>query len=273
MSFERFAASHGLMIPKVIADDRVHRVPTEDHPKKRNGAYRFNGADGWCQNWAHHEAPIFYRPDGGNVAPDHERIAELRKARDEERRRHEQAARALAAELLNAAHWAPHPYLESKGFPQECGMVHEGDLIVPMWDFEAYGKRLNSAQRISAAGAKKFLFGGKAKGSVYKIGSGVEHWHCEGLATGLSIAAALKALYRRGTVVVSFSAGNLANVAKAIGGFVVADHDASGTGERVARETGLPWWMPPDVGADANDFHQQHGIRNLAVMLNRLRSA
>src|SRR3546814_4381777 len=60
-------------------------------------------------------------------------------------------------------------------------------------------------------------------------------------ATALSIQAALKRLYRRASVVVCFSASNLAHVAKSLGGRVVADHDESGTGERAARETGLQW--------------------------------
>src|SRR3546814_5029532 len=80
-------------------------------------------------------------------------------------------------------------------------------------------------------------------------------------ATALSIQAALKRLYHRASVVVCFSASNLAHVAKSLGGRVVADHDESGTGERAARETGLQWCMPPDVGTDANDMHQARGDR------------
>src|SRR3546814_11232678 len=94
-------------------------------------------------------------------------------------------------------------------------MVHESKLVIPMWNFEAYGKILNSAQKIEADGKKKFLFGGKAKGSIYRIGSGPELWHCEGYATALSIQAALKRLYRRASVVVCFSASNLAHRSEA----------------------------------------------------------
>src|SRR3546814_11157496 len=83
-------------------------------------------------------------------------------------------------------------------------------------------------------------------------------------ATALSIQAALKRLYRRASVVVCFSASNLAHVAKSLGGRVVADHDESGTGERAARETGLPWCMPPDVGTDANDMQQARGHKDVA---------
>jgi hypothetical protein len=30
--------------------------------------------------------------------------------------------------------------------------------------------------------------------------------------------------------------------------------------------------MPPDVNTDANDFHSRYGVRNLAVMLNKVRA-
>ena len=43
------------------------------------------------------------------------------------------------------------------------------------------------------------------------------------------------------------------------GGVVVADNDASGTGERVAKEIGWPYWMSPVLGEDANDAHQRMG--------------
>src|SRR3546814_3199951 len=120
-----------------------------------------------------------------------QRLIRLRAA---DRAKTEAKARKQAAEILACAEWKPHPYLERKGFPQECGMVHESKLVIPMWNFEAYGKILNSAQKIEADGKKKFLFGGKAKGSIYRIGSGPELWHCEGYATALSIQAALKRL-------------------------------------------------------------------------------
>jgi hypothetical protein len=72
-------------------------------------------------------------------------------------------------------------------------------------------------------------------------------------------------------VVVCFSAGNIPVVAAQYrSGFVVADHDESRAGEKAAVKTGLPWWMPPEIG-DANDFHLARGIRPLADALNGLR--
>ena len=42
-------------------------------------------------------------------------------------------------------------------------------------------------------------------------------------------------------------------------------------GERHARQTGLPWWAPPDAGSDANDYHLDRGIDELAGVLRGLR--
>lgn len=270
MSFLAFAASHGLVIRDLIADGRVHRVPTDDHPKKRNGAYLFDGASGFVQNWATQSEAIAYRDGKGGESIPSEEMQRLARDRAARRAKEEAKARREAAEILNAAHWLPHPYLERKGFAQECGMVHGGMLIVPMWDANAYGKRLNSVQQIAPDGSKKFLYGGRAKGSIFRIGSGRELWHCEGFATGLSIRDALSKLYRKGTVVVSFSAGNLAVVAKQLGGRVVADNDESGAGERAARGSALPWVMPEAVGMDANDLHISAGIDRLAQLLRTI---
>ena len=44
---------------------------------------------------------------------------------------------------------------------------------------------------------------------------------------------------------------------------MIADHDTGGAGERAAKKTGKPYWVPPEVG-DANDFHQAHGIKALS---------
>jgi putative DNA primase/helicase len=123
---------------------------------------------------------------------------------------------------------------------------------------------------IDAEGGKKFLPGGKASGSVFVLGSGMQTYYCEGYATGLSIRAALRSMYSTARVVVCFSAANLAKVA--VNGFVVADHDESNTGRIYAEKTRLPYWMPPEVG-DANDYHQKHGVRALADALRALKRA
>lgn len=206
---------------------------------------------------------------GEEIAPRPRPVADLereRLAKLKEDRKREQAA--LNADIMiRSAEFSPHPYLASKGFPEAHGLVLDEELLIPMRDFQT--NQITSVQRISADGGKKFLTGGRAKGAVYVIGAGSESYLCEGYATGLSVQAALKALYRQARVVVCFSASNMAHVAR-IGTFVVADHDASQTGEKFAVKTGLPWWMPPELG-DANDYMQRHGVRALAKELNELR--
>ena len=64
----------------------------------------------------------------------------------------------------------------------------------------------------------------------------------------------------RKSVVVCFSAGNMQKLARDPRGMVVADHDKSGTGERVAKATGLNYWMSDAVGEDFNDFQLRVGL-------------
>jgi putative DNA primase/helicase len=66
---------------------------------------------------------------------------------------------------------------------------------------------------------------------------------------------------RRYTLHVCFSAGNMVKVAASLSsGFVVADNDASGTGERVAKEIGWPFWMSDTTGEDADDALKRCGL-------------
>ncbi|MFL9918826.1 hypothetical protein PQR75_26280 [Paraburkholderia fungorum] len=271
MQFDDFARAHGLIIRSLNDDGRTHRVPTEDHPKKRNGAYMYDGHSGWVQNWAVHEKAIPWRQDRTDVvrvaAPKRDRAAE---AREEARRR--ARARAEAVDIVKRCDYAMHAYLARKGFPLDRGLVDtDGRLVVPMRDVAEYS-RINSIQWINDAGEKKFLPGGAAKGSVFTIGVGCEQWLVEGFATGLSVREALRSLHRPARVVVCFSAGNLQHVAGLLSGrrFVIADNDQSGTGCRVAKATGLPWAMPPAVGDDANDYHMRAGLPALVSLMRSL---
>jgi putative DNA primase/helicase len=271
MQFADFAAAHGLIIRSLNDDGRTHRVPTEDHPKKRNGAYMYDGHSGWVQNWAVHEKAIAWRPDRNDVrpvaVPTRDRAAE---AREEERRR--ERARAEASDVVKRCEYSTHPYLTRKGFPVERGLIDtDGRLVVPMRDVADY-KQINSIQWIDDSGEKKFLPGGAAKGSVFTMGVGREQWLVEGFATGLSVREALRVLHRPARVVVCFSAGNLQHVATQLGGarFVMADNDKSGTGCRVAIATGLPWTMPPLEGYDANDLHMAAGLGALVPLMRAL---
>ena len=256
------------------------------------------------------EAPARHQPS----AEERRLWAEARRREEAERRRREAAAAAKAAAMLMEADYvdprarsghrdadvpSAHPYLVSKGFPEQGGLVHDGDLIVPMRHYRDY-HRLQSVQMIGPDGSKKFLPRGKASEAVYKIGRGAERYYCEGYATALSVRAALWHLYRdqHSEVWVCFSAGNIPKVAEPRRrSMVIADHDwwrcpkkecrakwdyeskrcpscgSSGVtepaGEKHAKQTGLPYWMPPEPG-DANDFALEHGTGRLAVELRGL---
>lgn len=273
MTFAAFAASHGLLIRDLIADGRIHAVPTEDKPHRRNGRYRWDGAWGWLQNWRVHTEPVFYRDERATAV---DWAALRRRQEQEERERAERAAAAArqAAEALKTAVPGPHPYLAAKGLPKASALVlPDGALFVPMRDVR--DNALLGAQVIRLVDnewEKKMAWGMRAKGAVLKLGRGPRTILCEGYATGLSVRAAVELLRLPVAVLVCFSAGNMVHVASQIGGprYVAADNDASGTGERCARETGLPWCMPDVIGEDWNDAHQRAGLMAVADAMRRL---
>lgn len=257
MSFVEHAQAHGLMINYAIPDGKWHRVPTTDKPRKRNGAYVFDGYNGVVKNWATMDTFARY---GGPVSKIIRRFDDI-----EEQIKHARAANQ-AMELIKSAVVKNHPYLTAKGFPKATGLVVGEELIVPLRDYKT--KAITGAQRIKGSGEKLFIPGTRAKGAVFVLGRGSESWLVEGYATGLSVAAALKLMYRPAQVVVCFSASNLVYVAARIGGrrFVVADHDESGTGQRAAEASYMPWVMPAMLG-DANDLHQSEGLLAVRSML------
>lgn len=273
--FVNFAAAHGLVIERLEGGNDWHRVRTTDKKKKKNGSYKFLGDIGWVQNHATMTEIAEWRPDHEFTPAERREYAQRMAAkRDAGRLAEEQrraAARVAAVAIIAECASGPHPYLARKGFPDAQGLVHpNGDLIIPMRDVSDYAT-VNSVQRISPEGGKLFLPGGKAKGSVFIIGRGQwrERWLVEGMATGLSVHAALSDLRRQAEVIVCFSAGNLKHVASLVRrpAFVMADHDASGTGQEGAEATGLPWVMPPHVGTDANDLHASEGLRRLVKLI------
>ena len=190
--------------------------------------------------------------------------AKVRADRENERQRAKEAARR-ATSMIHDADFATHPYLERKGFPDRRGLVLDDLLLVPV---RSERGSVMSLQTITEDGAKKFLPGGKVGGGFHQIGRGHERWLCEGLATGLSVLAALHVLQRRASVIVCFSAANMLKVSRSWDR-IVADHDESGTGERYATASGCRWWMPPEPG-DANDMHQSDGLDALVDGLRGL---
>lgn len=265
MTFMEFAESYGLIIQSLIADGLHHAVKTVDKPKHRNGRYLFDGVSGWAINWATMDRPAVFRSDKPVSKRDNAELA--RKAAQAEREKHA-ASRIEAKKIISECSSQKHEYLARKGFPDAVGLVHpSGDLIIPMRDHQAYGT-INSVQRIAVDGTKKFLTGGKAKGSIFRIGDRGEKWLVEGYATALSLHMALKDMYRPAVVTACFSAGNLVYVAKSMKqAFVFADHDKSLAGQDAAKATGFPWVMAETEGFDCNDIHQRLGLRAVVKLV------
>lgn len=245
MDFYRFAETHGLIIRDLVMDRWV-RVPTTDHPTKRNGAYIYNGNSGAVQNWALHEKPITWKDK--NAKHDPQLQIRVKKSVEDQTIRQDKAAKK-AAWILNNAAKSNHPYLVNKGFPEEKGYVWEGKLVIPM----RIDGRLVGCQLIDADGKKKFLYGQKTKGASACFDNKGVHILCEGYATALSIRRTLKKSMTRYCIHVCFSAGNLIEVAKSFPDcIVVADNDPVGV--RAAKKTGRPFWVSPNIREDFNDY-------------------
>lgn len=199
----------------------------------------------------------------------------------------EQAAKRasqIANKLNIGATLTTHSYLKRKGFKDERALVVEvemvteigGKYLVPEGARKAIfipariGQVIHSGQLIWEDGTKKFLAGGRIGGTWHRLARGSDTWLCEGMATGLSLRAALKSLNRNDSVLMCFSASNIVIVAaqQTYGRcFIVADNDKPleqfggvGAGERYAKQTGRPYLMPPGIGQDINDLHQAEGI-------------
>ncbi|WP_157970182.1 toprim domain-containing protein [Pelagibacterium sediminicola] len=232
---------------------------------------------------------------------DRKRYAQARRAQDAEDRKRAERAANLARQIIAAAKPGQHAYLARKGFRDEQALVISagdtarigGDYLVPSGAAEAIvipariGKQVTSAQLIWEDGTKKFLYGGEMGGAAHRIASGRDIWLCEGYATALSVRTALRGLNRTDTVLVCFSASNIAKVASALPRparcLIAADNDAppaarpeqfdgKGAGEYFAHKAGKPYAMPPDVGTDFNDLHVEQGIfavQRVLMKLNR----
>lgn len=280
-TFTAFALAHGVEIGDLYASDRIRRCPTTAHPRSRNGAYWFDGNRGWVQNWEHGDSVQWWNDPAAKPWADVDKAewAARRRIAQAERRRVQQRAAARAAELVAQAVPTEHGYLRAKGFADARGLVVEDGrtLVIPMRDIST--DALVGAQRIELVDnkwQKRYLTGQRTTGAVFVLGprKAAEIWLVEGYATGLSVERALRQLRIPASVMVTFSAQNLVYCAQHTTGrrLVFADHDLSGTGEKVAIATGLPWVMSPTVGEDANDLHQRAGLLTVCRLVMRART-
>jgi putative DNA primase/helicase len=286
----------GIVPPRTATPGRWTKCPVDGKAaSNRSGRVMIwddqRGGTAW--NWATGQQ-VTFRVDGASTAPVLRRDPAKERRQEEERR---EIARACER-IVKAAIPAPHPYLAAKGFPYELGLVIED--VRPLLPSGELGERIARAmpecdgpllivpgriggdvttvQFITPEGAKKNILGGAMGGAFHRIATGRETWVCEGIATALSVRAALRLLGRSATVLSAFSASNVARVAKAIPrAIIAADNDKPiehlgglGTGEFYARQSGCEWIMPPALG-DWNDMHVRDGLRAVALLLREAR--
>lgn len=223
--------------------------------------------------------------------PEAERRARLREQEQEAERR---IVERVCADIVRNCRHDVHPYLKRKGFPDEQALICDeprdffpasrfGEmlaralpdgvgpfLIVP----GRVAGKLTTVQFITPEGTKKNILRGAQGGAFHRIATGRDAWVCEGIATALSVRAALRLLGASVTVLSAFSASNVCQVAEGLpGSRIAADHDKpvealdnQGAGEFYARRSRRPWVMPPAPG-DFNDWHQRDGLRAVALHL------
>lgn len=178
--------------------------------------------------------------------------------KSEEKARHQEAITKASYIWSHATPATTYSYLTKKGIKAHCARLYRDALVIPVWNKNV----LASLQFIDESGNKKMLTGGKLKGSSCTIGqyqSGNPVLIAEGFATGASLFESTGYL-----TVIAFSAGNLKQVAIDTRSLypcneiiVCGDNDASGVGQRAAREAALAiggkYIIPELVGCDFND--------------------
>ena len=203
------------------------------------------------------------------------RIAEAKAIRDAELERQHEVASATVESIWASAQAASpeHPYLQRKGIGVHGARVTgDGRLVVPLYGQDGH---LSSLQYIAHDGGKLYHPGGQTGGKFWMLGT-MDEPGTLFVAEGFATAATIHETTNR-PVIVAYSASNLVPVTGTLREMygatqdivIVADHDASGVGQRYAEQAsakfGARMVMPPLEG-DANDYAQAgHDLASLLL--------
>lgn len=290
--FRDAIAASGLTVPDIIvADGKPHRFSTNGKPKDDAGWYvlHIDGiAAGIFGDWRTGLSRT-WKADIGRVLTKQEaaeqraKFDKLRREREAAQRQEQEAAAAKAAKIWETAIWATdeHGYLIKKGIaPHGTKVSANWWLLVPMrdtagklWNLE----RIAPEKPADGSPDKKGLYLGRRHGCFFNFGQldgAAVVLIAEGFATGASIHEATGL-----PVAVTFNAGNLAPVAKALRQkfpdlpmVICADDDHRTQGnpgrtqaEAAAKAVGAAVVAPlfrgsrPDAATDFNDLHCLEG--------------
>ena len=284
----------GLLAPEqIIIDGQIHRFTTGTKGKSgetdKSGYYVVfpdsimpSGCFGdWRsdirQNW-HADVGRELTP-AENIAFAH-RSREAQILRDAERKKSQEVASDVVSQIWSKGMGADpdHPYLSRKQIqPHGARITGDGRLMVPLFSEDG---ELCSIQYISQDGTKRYHDGASTGRNFWQIGTNDEPgtiYIAEGYATASSIHEATNRL-----VIIAYSASNLVPVLEIMREkygkeqdiVIVADNDASGTGQRYAEQAAakygarivMPPMLPGRQQTDANDYVVAG--QDLALLLN-----
>jgi putative DNA primase/helicase len=271
--FPEFVRSLGLRPRRAVSPDgKIHRCPTAEKPKGRNGAYfwAIDGRMGWAQDWATMDEPATWTANGDTQLPEVDHEA-LRKAwREQERKTAEAIRRARAYYDKSEPLRGGHPYLDSHDLDMTgcygLRVDRRGWLVIPA----RKSRHIMTVQRVSPEGDKRFFPGAPVSGTSYRIEGrkrAAVTVICEGLATGLALFRAVPHC----RVIVAWHTGNLAKVEDIPTGLATFaadnDHGTEATrginpGIKAAKEAaealGCGFAYPEGIqGTDWSDYRQE----------------
>ena len=99
--FISFARALGIMIDSPPPIGYWRRYPTEDHPRKRNGAVKFMGDHAFIQNWATDQEVVVWKADE-NAQIDMNRLRRDAAAAEKKRRIQQEAASKRSAAAIHS---------------------------------------------------------------------------------------------------------------------------------------------------------------------------
>lgn len=184
--------AHGAAFARPLeVDGKVHRCATVTRPRKKNFSYLLypDGCGGWYENHETGEGPqrLYLAPGRKAEATTDQRAqwATQRSERAAMARKARVEARARARAICSQAHPAlpDHPYLEKKQIKPYELLQRGVELVAPIVSVEG---DVQTIERISPRGEKKFLPGGAVAGNFYALGevwTGRRLLICEGVAT------------------------------------------------------------------------------------------
>jgi putative DNA primase/helicase len=270
----------------IKADGALHRFSTNGKPDDDAGWYvhHDNGiSSGAFGDWRTGVRQTWRADIGRPLTPAEEEKHRINVARMKQQREDEKILRRKEAQeranfiLSQAQPCDEHPYFTAKHIKANGALIYKERIVIPL----QIDGVVHSVQFISANGDKRFLMGGRVKGCYFIIGKLIgADVLCisESFSTGASIHAATDY-----PVVVTFNAGNLELVAKAMREkfpdmslAICADDDYTTRGNpgltaarQAARAVGgalvVPDFGPdrPESATDFNDMAARRGVESV----------